>query len=227
MKKIPGFLLFILLCLVSEANNKLPQVGLASYYGDRANHHRVACGERYCKDSFTAAHRTLPFGTYLKVTNLKNHKTVIVRVNDRGPYGRHRIIDLSGAAATRLGMRAAGLARVRIRRATAEEIRLQQVEINDSIRRFDTLSANRVLHVADPVAKIYMVRGGTFRLKKTALGVKSYLNKKGINHVSVKKVRARKHFFFKVMIGPVDEAGKKRVLKILRNKKIKGMVIRL
>jgi rare lipoprotein A len=89
--------------------------GIASYYAHKFEGKRTANGERYRKKEFTAAHRTLPFGTLLKVTNPKNHKWVIVRVNDRGPYNRKRIIDLSYRAAKHLGLtKGKGLAKVYI-----------------------------------------------------------------------------------------------------------------
>lgn len=78
--------------------------GYASYYANKFEGRRTANGERYRKKYFTAAHKTLPFGTLLKVTNPKNHKWVIVRVNDRGPHHRKRIIDLSYKAAKHLGL---------------------------------------------------------------------------------------------------------------------------
>lgn len=78
--------------------------GYASYYANKFEGRRTANGERYRKKYFTAAHKTLPFGTLLKVTNPVNHKWVIVRVNDRGPHHRKRIIDLSYRAAKHLGI---------------------------------------------------------------------------------------------------------------------------
>jgi rare lipoprotein A len=85
------------------------QRGMATYYGDEAGS-KTASGERFDKRGLTAAHRTLPFGTRVRVTNTKNGRSVIVRINDRGPYGnRGRIIDLSEAAARRLDMIDAGV----------------------------------------------------------------------------------------------------------------------
>jgi rare lipoprotein A len=78
--------------------------GLASFYSKRLHHHKTSNGERYNMYSMTAAHPTLPFNTRLRVKNLKNGRTVIVRVNDRGPFYSRRIIDLSYAAASRLGI---------------------------------------------------------------------------------------------------------------------------
>ncbi|WP_093413391.1 MULTISPECIES: septal ring lytic transglycosylase RlpA family protein [unclassified Pseudomonas] len=88
--------------------------GTASYYGAKHHGKRTASGEPFDQHALTAAHRKLPFGTRVKVTNLNNDKTVIVRINDRGPFTRGRLIDLSRAAADQLGMLRSGTARVRV-----------------------------------------------------------------------------------------------------------------
>lgn len=80
------------------------QVGAASWYGARFQGRRTAAGERFDMNRMTCAHRSLPLGTWLRVTNMKNHKSAFVRVNDRGPVGEHRIVDLSYAAASALGL---------------------------------------------------------------------------------------------------------------------------
>lgn len=87
------------------------QVGKASWY---ALHSRTANGERMNPSALSAAHRTLPFGTLVKVENLKNGRSVVVRINDRGPFIRGRVIDLSKGAANVLGFVGAGVANVRI-----------------------------------------------------------------------------------------------------------------
>ena len=76
--------------------------GMASYYGNESGS-RTASGQRMNPGALTAAHRTLPFGTMVRVTNRRNGRMVVVRINDRGPYGRGRVIDLTPAAADRLG----------------------------------------------------------------------------------------------------------------------------
>ena len=86
--------------------------GLASWYGHPYHGRPTASGEIYNMYDFTAAHRTLPFGTRVRVHNLENGRTVDVRINDRGPYGKGRIIDLSEAAAKQLDMIDAGVAPV-------------------------------------------------------------------------------------------------------------------
>lgn len=85
------------------------QCGSASWY---ALYSQTASGEQMNPAELTAAHRTLPFGTKLKVTNQKNGKSVVVRINDRGPFIRGRVIDLSKAAAKRLGMVSSGVANI-------------------------------------------------------------------------------------------------------------------
>jgi rare lipoprotein A len=91
--------------------------GLASYYADSLHGNKTASGEPYDKDALTAAHRTLEFGTEAKVTYLKSGKTVTVRINDRGPHVKDRIIDLSGAAAARIGLKDDGVGEVRVETA--------------------------------------------------------------------------------------------------------------
>ncbi len=88
--------------------------GMASWYGYDGSGSETAAGERYNPEGMTAAHRSLPLGTKVRVTNTHNGRSVVVRINDRGPYIRGRIIDLSAAAARLLGMMSSGVAQVRI-----------------------------------------------------------------------------------------------------------------
>lgn len=90
-------------------------VGLASYYGKKFHGRRTASGERYNMHAMTAAHPSLAFGSVVTVTHLKNGRSVKVRINDRGPFIKGRIIDLSYAAAKKLGMLNEGVARVKLR----------------------------------------------------------------------------------------------------------------
>ncbi len=90
------------------------EVGVASWYGPGFTQKRTADGERFDANGLTAAHRLLPLNSFARVTNLENGKSVVVRINDRGPYAPGRILDLSPRAARDLGMKKDGLARVRI-----------------------------------------------------------------------------------------------------------------
>jgi rare lipoprotein A len=90
------------------------ETGVASFYGSAHQGNRTASGERFDQHDLTAAHRRLPFGARVKITNLNNDRSVVVRVNDRGPHTRNRLIDVSRAAAEQLGMIGAGTAKVRV-----------------------------------------------------------------------------------------------------------------
>lgn len=79
-------------------------IGTGSWYGPGFHGRKTASGERFNQNAHTAAHRRLPFGTRVKVTNLRNHRSTVVRITDRGPYIRGRVIDLSKAAARSIGM---------------------------------------------------------------------------------------------------------------------------
>jgi rare lipoprotein A len=97
------------------------ETGVASWYGKSHQGRPTASGERFDKSRLTAAHRSLPFDTVLRVTNLRTGQEARVRVNDRGPFSRDRMIDLSEAAAAALGIRRAGLAEVRIEAYAADQ----------------------------------------------------------------------------------------------------------
>ncbi len=90
------------------------QEGIVSYYADKFQGRKTASGQRFDKNAFTAAHRSLPFGTKVNVTNLANGKSVIVEINDRGPYSEERILDLSPAAARKIGLMGRGTVKARI-----------------------------------------------------------------------------------------------------------------
>jgi rare lipoprotein A len=132
------FLLFLFSgSIFSQATDTLyRKEGVASYYAKKFHGRKTANGDMFHVDSLTAAHKTLPFGTMVRVTNLKNQKSVIVRINDRGMAGKKRVIDLSPAAAKEIGMIKSGLQKVRV-----EEI-LAPNAIN---RALDNLSAPALL----------------------------------------------------------------------------------
>jgi rare lipoprotein A len=119
MNKLVVFLLFALNFPVISRSQTAGQAdhntdGKASYYAKKFQGRKTANGEPFNNSDYTAAHRTLPFNTYLNVINKANNYNVIVRVNDRGPYAKNRVIDLSEAAARRIGGYQHGLVQVRI-----------------------------------------------------------------------------------------------------------------
>ncbi|OLY92383.1 rare lipoprotein A [Cnuella takakiae] len=112
MKVLPCLLLVLL--VVSSCAQPLVEQGAASYYADKFNGRKTASGAIFRNRKKTAAHKTLPFGTRVKVTNLKNGRSVKVRINDRGPFVKGRIIDLSKKSARKIGMLRDGVSEVRL-----------------------------------------------------------------------------------------------------------------
>ena len=113
-----SFFMLALLALpvLAQAGDNRVEIGtgIASYYGVELGGNRTASGERFDPGAFTAAHRTLAFGSRVAVTNLANGQEVVVRINDRGPWGKSRIVDVSFAAARQLDMHRSGTAKVRL-----------------------------------------------------------------------------------------------------------------
>lgn len=112
---------FLPMAQASSGNDKkatdsfmLVSEGKASYYANQFHGRKTANGETFNMNEMTAAHRTLPFGTWVRVTNMRNGKDVIVRINDRGPFIKGRVIDLSKQAAKEIGLMKAGTANVRV-----------------------------------------------------------------------------------------------------------------
>jgi rare lipoprotein A len=111
-----GVLLTTSLDVTYGGASQTAQVGWASWYGKRHEGRKTTSGERFSRGQLTAAHRSLPLGTKVKVTNLRTGQHVVVRINDRGPHGggKRRIIDLSEAAAKHVGLLARGMERVQV-----------------------------------------------------------------------------------------------------------------
>ncbi|WP_414450555.1 septal ring lytic transglycosylase RlpA family protein [Burkholderia sp. 22PA0099] len=105
------------------------QTGRASWYGRAFHGKRTANGERFDMNELTAAHRTLPLSSYVKVINQSNGKSVVVKINDRGPFARGRVLDLSYAAAKLIGVVKAGTARVKIVGLSPEQARVARDEM--------------------------------------------------------------------------------------------------
>ena len=137
-KRLGGFFIAMLLLLAcvgcaaprgqSRVSPRSPgpeqaEVGVASYYAHKYHGKKTASGENYNMHELTAAHRTLPFGSKVRITNLNNNNSVVVRINDRGPFVRGRIIDVSLAAARELDMVRSGVARVEVAPLAAREKR--------------------------------------------------------------------------------------------------------
>lgn len=154
--------------------------GTASWYGAKFHGRSTSSGEPYDLYKATAAHRTLPLPTYAEVTNLDNGRTVVVKINDRGPFHSERIIDLSYAAALKIGIVEQGTGRVEVRAIT-----------------FDGQDANARL------SEDTWLQVGAFSQKASAERVEDDLKDEGVKDVDVKRSRG----LYKVLIGPFDRAG--------------------
>lgn len=107
--------IIILLFFLSSCGKYITETGVASYYGDEFVHRPMANGKKFSQHKLTAAHKTLPLGTKVKVINLTNHEKVKVRITDRGPFVKGRIIDLSKKAARRIDMINDGVVQVEVK----------------------------------------------------------------------------------------------------------------
>ncbi|MBS0985893.1 septal ring lytic transglycosylase RlpA family protein [Acetobacter thailandicus] len=134
-----------LMSSVDSMKHRLHQEGLASWYGEHFNRHRTSSGTMFDKTALTAAHPTLPLGSKILVTSKETGRSVVVMVNDRGPYVHNRIIDLSKAAAERLGMLKKGVAHVEVQ-PVPEATEVAQAPIVDD-------AENRASSVQNPEAQ--------------------------------------------------------------------------
>ncbi len=186
--------LFTLLALTFVSHSQV-QTGKASYYADKFEGHLTASGEKYKHSRLTAAHKTLPFGTRVRVTNLENNKTVEVVVNDRGPYVEGRVIDLSKSAAESLGFVSQGLTEVSLEvidsgdgKGGGLNIPIDHVSIDE--KEFYSLNAARV----NPTG--YGVQIGTYQelvnLMRLAENLKASYQKKVT--VQVKVINGIKYY---------------------------------
>jgi rare lipoprotein A len=164
--------------------------GLASWYGRKFHGKRTSSGEPYDMYAMTAAHKTLPLPTYVRVTNLENGRSVIVKVNDRGPFHANRIIDLSYAAATRLGIAERGTGMVEVR---AIPVASAQGEARETARR----------PPAEP-PKLY-VQVGAFAQQANAERVLRRLEAQAFEHARVVPGEVEGRRLFRVRIRPLPD----------------------
>lgn len=144
------------------------ETGIASWYGHRFHSRQTANGEVFNMYAMTAAHRVLPMPSVVRVTNLSNGRSAVVRINDRGPYANERIIDLSLVAAEKIGFRRKGITRVRVELLPEMSRKVARVaRSGGGAREQDRLVAE---YVGGPAARpgVYYVQAGTFRDRRNA-----------------------------------------------------------
>lgn len=206
--KTTGFILLLLLPLHHAlAQNSYQKTGLASYYADKFVGRRTSSGEIFSQKKMTCAHRTLPLGTRLLVTNTENDKSVIVTVNDRGPFVDSRMIDLTKAAAKKLGFLNEGEAEVTIEIISNEEPADSVIVTTDSLSPFYKMEA-----VKDGL-KGYSVKVGSYLSEEKMLELVKELKEKTGNDVFVQTVWHRHHFMYRVFVGHLEDKKAAEALK--------------
>ena len=182
--------------------------GLASWYGPGFHSERTSSGEPYDMYAMTAAHKTLPIPAYVRVTNLENGRSVVVRVNDRGPFVNERIIDLSYTAASKLDMLRAGTARVEIcvldaRSSTApapSDTTFQSIALTPPPQIVTGATTGAT-------TGIRFLQVGSFASSANASALVSRLTAAGLAGASVREVQVGDRLLYRVLVGPVVDAG--------------------
>lgn len=201
MKKIT-FILSLFIIIFPIRLMALTNDGMASYYGSEFQGARTASGEIFDSTDFTAAHRSLPFGTHLKVTNLRNQRSVIVRVNDRGPYSHGRVLDLSKGAAKQLGMTASGVAHIRFDVISGEQLqqeKAQQAQLHSKanslfakLHKHSRKTAVKKRHVFNASAK-HSVKTKSIKMRTNAIKQrKIHKNNELVKHKMINQPKLKK-----------------------------------
>lgn len=204
-----------------NSREKFYQTGMASWYGREFQGKATASGEKFNMNKYTAAHKSLPFGTLLEVKNLDNGKIVKVRINDRGPYKGNRIIDLSYTSAKELGMLADGQALVGInilKKGADREASRKSMDLEAVSDEGDALPKVKSGRSADG----FSVQAGAFYTKKNAENLKKKIESYVDGDVSV----FSENGFYKVRIEGLDNKKKaERVKKTLGEKNINSYIV--
>ncbi len=186
------------------------EYGTASWYGGKFQGRRTADGEIYNMYAMTAAHKTLPFNTYVKVINLNNHRSAVVRINDRGPFIGNRIIDLSYVAAKKLGMIGTGTAPVKIivlsnntpiiNRYSHNYSNSKENQSENIEPKADISPDSKDMQFSDTKSSIYYIQIGSFRQLSNAVKFRDKAARV-VNGVHIIKVIISRKIFYRVVIG--------------------------
>jgi len=169
--------------------------GMASWYGTKFHGKRTSSGEPYNLYGMTAAHKTLPLPTYVEVTNLQNGRSVIVKVNDRGPFHDDRIIDLSYTAAAKLGILGHGTGRVEVKAIDTESVDTLQLA-----------AATPAVTPATAAAQTLYLQVGAFSSQLNAERLRNEILEQQIADVRIVETSGTAGTFYKVQVGPLGDA---------------------
>jgi len=187
-KKPTSYIVFGKQYTVLSSSDGYVKRGVASWYGKKFHGRKTSNGETYDMLAMTAAHKTLPLPTKVSVKNLSNGKTIIVKVNDRGPFVNDRLIDLSYAAAKKLGIITKGTANVEIRA-------LNKTNASPTVRIIP-------LKNTDLFQPDFYIQVGSFGIKMNANTLMAQLSNKNFNDANIYPVETTKGHFYRVRIGP-------------------------
>lgn len=203
------------------------EVGISSWYGKDFHAKRTANGEKYDMNALTAAHRTLPLPSIVKVTNLENGRSLVLRVNDRGPYAKNRIIDVSRRAAQLLGFYTQGTTKVRVEVMEKESKALKAALTGESVEEdvYQVQETAPVITSANENNGVsylkgsYFVQVGSFSLESGAQNMASQLGEE----CNIYYTNVNGQNFYRVRIGPFsDEQSANVMLNKIQNKGIYG-----
>ena len=175
---------------VMDSGKGYIEKGIASWYGTKFHGRRTSSGETYDMYAMTAAHKSLPLPTYVKVTNLSNDKFIVVKVNDRGPFHENRIIDLSYTAAIKLDIIQKGTGLVEVKAIDPEEPKEDNLVKDDKISTQDTS---------------FYIQVGTFSKLESAKILKQKLGLFGDNLIKISNVIVSGNTLYRVRIGPFTD----------------------
>lgn len=194
---------------VMESARGYVERGTASWYGQKFHGRPTSSLEPYDMCAFTAAHKTLPLPSYVRVTNLENGRSVVVRVNDRGPFHDGRVIDLSYVAALKLGVHARGTAPVEVRAIdvdSPDSIAVSTAPLPAEAPRFKPLP-EATQHVDQrPAGGARWLQVGSFGLRANAERLAAQLENAGVGAVEIREAQARGQAVWRVRVGPFADA---------------------
>jgi rare lipoprotein A len=202
----PSYEVFGRRYFVLDSADGFVEQGVASWYGPKFHGRRTSSGETYDQYAMTAAHKSLPLPSYARVTNLNNRKSIIVRINDRGPFHDNRVIDLSYAAATRLGIVARGTGLVEVRAIDpVKYAKRASGELGNDLQIIDVAATIPVaLNDEDEQKLNIFVQIGAFRSQDNAERLKQQFAEFDIGELSVQQFPHEQEPIYKVWIGPLS-----------------------
>ena len=197
------------------------EIGTASWYGDDFHAKRTANGEKYDMNTLTAAHRTLPLPSIVRVTNLENGRSLVLRVNDRGPYAKERIIDISKRGAQLLGYQTKGTAKVKVEIMADESKALKAALLSQNAETEKYIAKIKAADSEAPVQNKsssstdkYYIQAGSFSQRDLALNFEKKLKKFGQTQIAEASVNGT--LYYRVRLGPLasEDVAQEKLLNI-------------